>query len=52
VGGGAPKYDASTLAAPHHPHHRRDAYQRLRELVYASPHIDPDYVLASLQKVR
>jgi hypothetical protein len=47
----APKYDASTLAAPHHPHHRADAYQRLRELVYASPHIDPDYVLGKLGQV-
>jgi hypothetical protein len=47
-----PKYDASTLAAPHHPHHRRDAYQRLRELVYASPYIDPDYVLSKLHQVR
>jgi hypothetical protein len=47
----APKYDTSTLAAPFHPHHRRDAYQRLRELVYASPYIDPDYVLAKLNKV-
>lgn len=27
---------------------RRDAYQRLRELVYSSDHIDPEYVLSKL----
>ena len=28
--------------------HRTTAYQRLRELVYTSPYIDPDYVLSKL----
>ncbi|WIA17457.1 hypothetical protein OEZ85_014302 [Tetradesmus obliquus] len=39
---------SSALADPNHPQHRSDAYQRLRELVYASEHIDPEYVLAKL----
>ncbi|KAF6257282.1 hypothetical protein COO60DRAFT_26268 [Scenedesmus sp. NREL 46B-D3] len=36
------------LSDPNHPQHRSDAYQRLRELVYASEHIDPEYVLSKL----
>jgi hypothetical protein len=43
---------SSALSDPNHPQHRSDAYQRLRELVYASEHIDPDYVLSKLGQVR
>jgi hypothetical protein len=39
------------MSDPNHPQHRSDAYQRLRELVYASEHIDPDYVLSKLGQV-
>jgi hypothetical protein len=42
---------SSALSDPNHPQHRSDAYQRLRELVYASEHIDPDYVLSKLGQV-
>jgi hypothetical protein len=42
---------SSALSDPNHPQHRSDAYQRLRELVYASKHIDPDYVLSKLGQV-
>jgi hypothetical protein len=43
---------SAALSDPNHPQHRSDAYQRLRELVYASEHIDPDYVLSKLGQVR
>jgi hypothetical protein len=42
---------SNALGDPNHPQHRSDAYQRLRELVYASEHIDPDYVLSKLGQV-
>jgi hypothetical protein len=42
---------SAALSDPNHPQHRSDAYQRLRELVYASEHIDPDYVLSKLGQV-
>lgn len=38
---------APTTAQLHTPH-RRDAYQRLRELVYSSDFINPEYVLSKL----
>jgi hypothetical protein len=39
------------LPGPAHPSNQRDAYQRLRQLVYASEYIDPEYVLAKLEPV-
>ncbi len=42
------RHACSNSLACHIASHRPDAYQRLRDLVYSSPHIDPEYVLAKL----
>lgn len=39
---------APTATAQLHTPYRRDAYERLRELVYSSDFIDPEYVLSKL----